>query len=342
MPHVVVFSLGGTIAMSGPSSDHSGGVVPELRGEDLIAGVPGLEQLASITAKDFRRVPGASLRVRDLVELAGEISGAFTEGADGVVVTQGTDTIEESAYCLDLLLDERRPVVVTGAMRNPTLPGADGPANLFAATVVAASGVDLSGVVVVLGDEVHSARAVAKTHSMLPSAFASPGGGPVALVVEGRLVRRYQEIAARRRVRVDLSSESPSRPWVPIVTVGLDEDARSLESVGDADAVVLEALGAGHVPRWLVEPISKLAGRMPVVMTTRTRRGPVLRETYGFDGSERDLRSRGVAGAGPLDAIKARILLMLMLRSGATREEILDEFDELDHEGWVQPAGFEP
>src|SRR5690606_19812395 len=129
-------------------------------------------------------------------------------------------------------------------------------------------------------DEVHSARSVAKSHSMLPSAFTSPGGGPVGLVVEGRLVRRYTELAARRRVPREAASTT--RPSVPVVTIGLDDDGRVLAAARDADGVVIEALGVGHVPRWLAEPIGELAARVPVVMTSRTRSGPVLRETYGF------------------------------------------------------------
>lgn len=332
LPKVVVFSLGGTIAMSG----HGAGVVPTLHGQELVAAVPGLDEVASITTVDFRQVPGASLRIDDLVELAAEIERVLDEGADGVIVTQGTDTIEEVAYCLDLLLDQRRPVVVTGAMRNPTLPGADGPANLYSAAVVAASGADLAGVVVVMGDQVHSARAVAKLHSMLPSAFASPGFGPIALVVERRVVRRWSEVARRRTVPG--RAVAGAQPSVPIVTIGLDDDGGVLDAVRHADAVVLEALGVGHVPQWLAEPIGTLAERIPVVMTSRTGSGPVLRETYGFAGSERDLRSRGVISAGLLSSVKVRILLLLLLRSGATRSQIADHLEFVDREG-VVPVG---
>lgn len=329
VPHVVVFSLGGTIAMSG--REDGTGVVPVLRSEDLVAAVPGLERVATITAVDFRRVPGASLRVDDLIELAAEIERVLDDGADGVIVTQGTDTIEETAYCLDLLLDQQRPVVVTGAMRNPTLPGADGPANLFAAAVVAASGLDLAGVVVVLGDEVHCARTVAKSHSTIPAAFTSPGTGPLGLVVEGRVVRRSSPVSARVHVPVEPGGQA--RPSVPILTIGLDDDGGMLAAADRADAVVLEALGVGHVPRWLAAPIGDLAARVPVVMTSRTRNGPVLRETYGFDGSERDLRARGVLGAGSLAAVKVRVLLLLLLRTGAGRAEIAEHLERLDRDG---------
>lgn len=323
LPSVVVISLGGTIAMSGEN-----GATPALTGDELIAAVPGLGGLATVEAVNFRLLPGASLRLDDIDELAAEIERRLDAGADGVVITQGTDTIEETAFYLDLQLDRTEPVVVTGAMRNASLPGADGPANLFAAVVVAGSRLDLGGVVVVLDDQVHSARAVAKTHSTLPSAFASPGCGPIGLVAEGRA--HLSVVPVRRWPRIRRAAPGAPPRSVPIVTIGLDDDGATLAAADRADAVVLDALGVGHVPQWLVEPITRHAERIPVVMTSRTRTGPVLRQTYGFPGSERDLRERGVLSCGLLNALKARILLLALLRSGMNRAEMVDYMTEID------------
>lgn len=321
---VVVLSLGGTIAMTAGAGE---GVVPRLSGADLVAAVPGLQVVARVEAQSFRQVPGASLRLDDLHALAGEVDRHLDAGAAGVVVTQGTDTIEETSYYLDLLLDRPEPVVVTGAMRNPTLAGADGPANLLAAVVVAASGQDLGGVVVVLGDEVHSARGVAKAHASRPAAFTSPDSGPLGLVVEGRLVLHARPVPKPVGVGRQLVSAGAS---VPVVVVGLDDDGRALAAAEGADAVVLEALGGGHVPERLVERVADLAARVPVVMTSRTRSGPTLLDTYGFPGSERDLRARGVLSAGPLNALKARILLLALLRSGLGRDEVVQRLAAVD------------
>ncbi|MDQ2623640.1 MAG: asparaginase domain-containing protein, partial [Actinomycetota bacterium] len=241
-------------------------------------------------------------------------------GAQGVVVTQGTDTIEETSYCLDLLVRARGRVVVTGAMRNPTLPGADGPANLHAAVVLAAGREDLEGVVVVLNDEVHSARTVRKQHSTLPSAFGSPGAGPLGIVAERSFVRMRR--TAEPRVTLSRRMGMAATPWVPVVSVGLGDDGRLLDAVRGADALVVEAFGAGHVPSILAESLGQLARQIPVVMVSKTGDGPVLRETYGFEGSERDLRARGVLSAGLLAAAKVRLLLLLALRSGADRPAV--------------------
>ena len=168
---VGVFGLGGTIAMTRAPG---GGVSPALSAAELLAAVRGLDNIgAELRTVDFRRKPGASLSFGDLFELAAAINGALDSGCRGVVVIQGTDTIEEVAYVLDLLLDTDAPVVVTGAMRNPTMAGADGPANILAAILVAISP-DARGMgcLVVLGDQVHAARWVQKTHTASPAAFA--------------------------------------------------------------------------------------------------------------------------------------------------------------------------
>lgn len=317
MRRVTVVTLGGTIAMSGAAGE---GVTPQLGAAALVAAVPSLGSLAEISVVDFRKVPGASLRTGDLIELAGLIDEMLADGVHGVVITQGTDTIEETSYCLDLLVRAPGRVVVTGAMRNPTLPGADGPANLHAAVAIAASDAELDGVVVVMNDEVHSARTVRKLHSTLPSAFVSPGRGPIGLVVEGELVRLQSPADAR--VTLPRDAATGRTPWVPVVTVGLDEDVRLLDGVRDADALVVEAFGAGHVPSWFAEPLGDLARRIPVVMVTRTGGGPVLRRTYGFPGSEQDLRARGLLSAGMLPTAKVRLLLLLALRTGASHDDV--------------------
>ena len=323
LPAVSILSLGGTIAMAGGGGS---GVVPALTAEDLVSAVPGLAKVARVTAASFRLVPGAHLSVGDVVALAGEVNRQLEAGAQGIVVTQGTDTLEEVAFGLDLLLAGDSPVVVTGAMRNPTLPGADGPANLLASVQVAASQVARGlGVLVVLNDEIHAARFLQKTHTASPAAFRSPVAGPVGWVAEGT-PRVVSKPPLRHHVAVP--PDAPDRP-VALLTAALGDDGRLLgavESLGYEGAVV-EAFGGGHLPGIWVDGLIHLADAMPVVFTSRTGRGEILRGTYGFPGSETDLRARGLIGAGYLDGPKARILLSLLLRSGASREEIVRAFD---------------
>jgi L-asparaginase len=323
LPRVTVFSMGGTIS----SVDSGGkGVEPTLTGEALVSDVPQIAGVAEVSAESFRQASSGELKVEDLVELAAEISAWIDGGAAGAVVTQGTDTIEETSFVLDLLVDREAPVVVTGAMRNPTLPGADGPANLLAAIRVAVSGAARGlGTVVVLNDEIHLARFVRKTHTSNPATFRSDPVGPVGWVSEGvpRVVLR--PVGGHK---VDLSGDAEDHP-VALYHVVLGDDGRllpKLEEEGYAGLVV-EAMGGGHVPSLMAETLEDLASRMPVVLASRTGGGEVLRSTYGFVGSEIDLLDRGLIYASHLDGRKARLLLTLLLRSGASREEISETFD---------------
>ena len=322
LPEVVVLSLGGTIS----STDAGGsGVEPTLTGEALVEDVPEIAEVAEVSAKSFRQVPGSELTLDDLIELSTEIKSHIDEGAKGVVITQGTDTIEETAFVLELLVDEDAPVVVTGAMRNPTLPGAEGPANLLASVQVAASEVTRGiGTVVVFIDEIHAARFVQKTHTSNPATFRSPLTGPIGWISEGspRIATRPVE-----RHHIDLPAQTQDRP-VALYTVALGDGGRLLPAIGESgyEGLVIEAFGAGHVPSAMVEPLERLAGKIPVVLASRTGSGEVLKNTYGFPGSETDLLGRGLINAGMLNGPKARLFLSLLLRSGASNEEVAEGF----------------
>jgi len=282
-PRVAVFGLGGTIAML---RTPGGGVAPALSASDLLKAVPGLDDAGvTLEVRDFLRKPGASLSFTDLFSLADAISAALSDGCAGAVVTQGTDTIEETAYLLDLLVPSGAPVVVTGAMRNPAVAGADGPANILAAVHVAASDCARGqGCFVVMNDQVHAARWVQKAHTSSPSAFTSPGYGLVGHVIEGRV-----DIPVRVRHRSPSISPDPSRHGrVALVTMTLGDDGVLIEALGEhIDGLVVAGFGVGHVPADTVIPLAKLAERMPVVLASRAGAGPVHYETYNFPGSEK-------------------------------------------------------
>ena len=322
-PHVLVVTMGGTIA----SVPDEGGrdAVPRLGPDELLASVPGADRVATVSTESFRQYPSGDLTVRDVVELA-ELVVEHTGRVDGVVVTQGTDTLEETSYLLDLLLDDDAPpVVLTGAMRNSGLAGADGPANLLAALKVAADEqARRLGPLVVFADEIHLPRFVRKLHSSSIHAFGSPNAGPVGWVTEDR-VRIW--LAPRRREPVCKPGDLPvDMPSVGMVRVGLGSDPVRPEHVTGLDGVVVEAFGGGHVPARVVESLAGIVDRMPVVMTTRTGAGEIYESTYAFPGSERDLLGRGVISGGALDGAKARLLLTLLIASGADRDAIRHRF----------------
>jgi L-asparaginase len=325
-PCMAVFGLGGTIAMA---HTPDGGVSPALSASDLLAAVPGLSDVqAELHVQDFRNKPGASLDFTDLYELAAAIDEALNDGCAGAVVTQGTDTIEEVAYVLDLLLPTDAPVVVTGAMRNPTMAGADGPANILAAIRVAASPHARGlGCLVVLNDQVHAARWVQKAHTGSPAAFVSPDHGPLGHVIEGRV-----HIPVRIRRRSPALSPAPRRSaQVGLATITLGDDGTLIESLAEhVDGLVVAAFGAGHVPAAAAPVLGKLSEHIPVVLASRTGAGPVHRVTYSFPGSERDLLARGLISAGYLDPLKARIMLHLLIASGVDTDGIRKAFAEAD------------
>ena len=347
-PRIAVFSTGGTIASV---RGDGGAAQPSLTGEDLLRAVPELGAIGDMQAVRFRQVASSELSLADMVALAAEIERAIAGGASAAIVTQGTDTLEETAFALSLLWEGDAPVVLTGAMRNATLPGADGPANLQASALVAASSAARGlGALVVFNDEVHLPAFVRKTHTTNPAAFRSTLTGPIGWIVEDQ-VRIALRPAARHHVGI-AARPGPIAP-VALIKMVLGDDGRLLEAIPDLGyrGLVIEATGGGHVPSAAVEPLARLAHAMPVVLTSRTGAGELLRDTYGFPGSEADLLRRGLIHGGMLDGPKARILLSLLLTGQAEPAAIVGAFNAVGSPGsrpafvWrataddIQPSG---
>ncbi|MFC6162991.1 asparaginase [Kribbella jiaozuonensis] len=313
---VALFTLGGTISMAGNQ---------RLTGDDLTAAMPGLSGLGHpVEIQDIEKIPSANLTAAKVLEVVDAASKAVTAGAVGAVVTQGTDTLEESAFLADLVWPHPQPLVFTGAMRNPTLAGPDGPANLLAALRVACSPAarDL-GALVVFKDEIHAARWVRKTHSTSTATFVSPNTGPIGHVVEDRVS------VLTRPLRLDgvQGSAEPAELdnlRVALYTVTMDDDGLLLQGLADThQGLVVAGYGVGHVPAALAPVLGDLAARMPVVLTSRTGAGSIVRNTYNSPGSEIDLLQRGLIDGGFLDPYKARVLLRLLL---ATDDDIAGAF----------------
>jgi len=321
-PCVAVASLGGTITMT-PAT--SGAVTPTLRAEDLVAAVPELEAVADVVATTVVTLPGASLHPEHLLAALEWARAAVDAGATGVVVVQGTDTIEESAYLLDLWWDREAPLVVTGAMRAPAMPGSDGPANLLASVRTAAAAAAASrGVLVVLDDTVHAAERVAKTASTTTSAFVSPSFGPAGRVHEESLV--FAAPPAPRPPALPVPRRG-AHPVVRVLTTWLGDEGEMLDEAvtSGCAGVVLAAFGVGHLPVRVAERVDAAAQRFPVVLASRTGSGSTTRGVYGFPGSESDLIARGAVPAGWLGPLKARALLWALLAAGRA-DDVAAEF----------------
>jgi L-asparaginase len=214
----------------------------------------------------------------------------------------------------DALHGRPEPIVLTGAIRPASAPGADGPANLVDA--VAAAGAPQTaglGVLVVFAGELHAARAVRKVASISPAAFGSPATGPLGSVAEGRV-----RIAARPlRPAAPLPVPAGVGARVPIVPTWLGDDGAGLHAAlrDGAEAIVFVALGAGHVAPPVLAALREVAAAVPVALTVRPERGVLLHETYGFEGAERDLRASGALPAAGLSPQAARMVLLVGLGS---------------------------
>jgi len=317
-PRIRLFALGGTIAMT---RSVDGGAVPTLTGEALVEAVPDIAEIAVLEVETLASLGSANLTFETLLDLARRIEAVAHEGIDGVVVTQGTDTLAESAFLLALLLKLDIPVICTGAMRHGDMVSPDGPGNLLTAVQTACNPAAADfGPVVAMSGQVHAARFVEKRHTSHTAAFLSPVSGPVGEIVEGRL-RFLSSPAPLRRIPLARIGSVPVVPLVPAVFG--DISGSQLDQLPAAAAgLVIAAFGGGHLPEEMAEKAATIAARMPVVLASAAGAGPVLENTYGYKGGERDLIARGLIPAGMFSPPKARILMALMLAAESTPQDI--------------------
>lgn len=311
MPHVLVITAGGTIATRrGPSV---AGAVPSLKGDDLLAMLPrgGIE----LAFEEFANLPSSHLTPARALELSQLVAAALARPhVDGVVVTHGTDTLEETAYLLDLTLRSPKPVVLTGAMRAATSVAYDGLANLAAAVrVAAAPAAQELGVTVVFDEAIYAAAEVQNVHAQSRGAFAAPGSGPLGRV-EGERVWVQRRPAARQHIACQRLEE-----LVDLIRLAQGADVRLLRhSVEDGVAgVVIEAFGGGRVPPWWLPHLAEAVQRRTAVLIASRCGAGGLGDEYGYVGAYHDLRRLGVLFAHNLSGPKARIKLMAAL--GAAR-----------------------
>ena len=317
---VTILSTGGTIAMAGERA------TPALGVEALLATIPQLAGVPGLRARELLALPGAHLSAADALAVA-RAAVAETRHGRGVVITHGTDTLEETAVLCDVLHAGPHPIVLTGAIRPSSAAGADGPANLLAAVAVAgAAQAEGLGALVVFAGEVHAARAVRKVASLSPAAFGSPLTGPLGTIAEGRL-----RIATRPLRPTALALPEAIGARVPIVPTYLGDDGAGLRGAlrDGADAIVFVALGAGHVSPPVLAALRAAAAAVPVALTLRPERGGLAHATYGFEGAEGDVRASGALPAAALSPQAARMVLLAGLGGGADRATLADALDVL-------------
>ncbi|HMV87760.1 MAG TPA: asparaginase [Blastocatellia bacterium] len=323
-PRLATFFTGGTISMRIDAA--TGGAIPMLSGEEIIAQVPGLGDIADYDLINFDRLPGPHWTVRRMLELAAALREKLAEdGIVGAVVTHGTDTLEETAYFLDLVLDTEKPVVLIGAMRNSSELSWDGPENLAAAVRVAidpqARGL---GVVVAMNSQIISALEATKTHTESTDTFQSRDFGPLGFVDKDRVIvmRRPFE---REHI---LTDKAESRVDIIKMHIGADDRFINFAIDQGARGLVIEALGRGNVTPAALPGIQRaIDAGVPVVITSRCPRGRVL-DTYAYEGAGKQLRRMGAILGGMLPSYKARIKLMLALGAGWSVEQIRTSFEK--------------
>jgi len=314
LPRVLFIFTGGTISMKIDSA--TGGAIPALSGREILAFDPTLSDLATIEVIDFARLPGPHWTPAKMMELSELTRTQLARpDLDGIVITHGTDTLEETAYLVDLRHLSPKPIAFVGALRNASELSFDGPANLRAALrTVIEPDAQQQGVFVVLNGLIHAASAVTKSDTQALETFVSPVFGPLGMVDTDRVLfaralpRRATIDAAQVELRVDLL----------ITYAGFDGHFIDASRESGAQGLVLEGTGRGNLPPAALPALDRfLAGGGTVVLSTRCAQGRVL-DTYAYEGSGHDLRRRGVLFAGALPGPKARVHLMLAL--GLTRE----------------------
>jgi L-asparaginase len=314
---VQIITTGGTIGSRVDPA--TGGAVPAVGVEELIALTPGLAEIASIRTTDFGLFQSWNIGPRLMVDLAASVAASLRDDdVAGAVVTHGTDTMEETAFALDLLVDSEKPVVMTGAMRNASEPDFEGPANLLAATRVAIAPASRGrGTMVVMNGGIHAARFVTKTHTTSFHTFASPESGPLGAV--GDAVSFRANLPSLPKLLVAKAEE---RVYLVKMAAGSDDLMLRALLGAHAAGVVIEGSGAGNVSDAWNQPIASLiAAEVPVVLVSRCLAGRIV-PAYGGKGGGRTLRDLGVIDGGWLSGPKARVALALALGSGMAHEEI--------------------
>jgi len=321
---IVVIFNGGTISMKVDPKIQA--AVPTLTGEEIMSMVTGIESYAEIESYTFSSLPGPHMTPELMLELSDYVKSFLNrDDVDGVVVTHGTDTLEETAYLLDLTIKSEKPVVVTGSMRNSSELGYDGPANLAAAICTATSKASRNrGVLVCLNDELNCASEVTKSHSMNLNTFQSPEFGPIGIVDHN------EAIFYRNNVNKEYIITDKVENNVELIKACTGMDGKLIDFcvAGGSRGLVIEAMGRGNIPPKMAEAVERAIQKgVAVVIVSRCFKGRVL-DSYGYPGGGKGLRNAGAIFGESLPGQKARIKLMLALGKTQDFDEIRELFEK--------------
>lgn len=321
---VAAIFTGGTISMK--VDKRLSAAIPALSSEEIMSLVTNIDRIAEVEVIPFARIPGPHMTPELMLELTILIkSTLLREDICGVVITHGTDSLEETAYFLELNIDSEKPVIVLGSMRNASELGYDGPSNLSAAICTAVSEQSRNkGVLVVLNNEVNSAREVTKTHTMSLDTFKSFSFGPLGIVDNDEVIF-YRDIPKRNHIETD--SIVTSVDLIKSVA-GMDSKFINFSIETGSKGIVIEAMGRGNIPPGMIEGVKNAIDKnIPVIIVSRCPMGRVL-DSYGYEGGGKMIRNLGAIFGGDLNGQKARIKLMLALSITSDVNEIKHMFED--------------
>lgn len=324
MSKVVVIFNGGTISMK--VDEKIKAAVPNLTGEQIMSMVTGIEDYAQVESHTFSSLPSPHVTPDIMFELSKFVKSFLErEDVDGVVVTHGTDSLEETAYFLQLTIKSEKPVVVTGSMRNSSELGYDGPANLAASICTATSkSARNRGVMVCLNNELNCASEVTKSHSMHLNTFQSPEFGPIG-IVDSNEVRFYRKSLAKEYIETD---KIENNVQLIKACAGMDGALIDFSVANGAKGIVVEAMGRGNLPPLMAASVKKAIEKgVIVVLVSRCYKGRVL-DSYGYEGGGKQLRNMGVIFGDSMPGQKARIKLLLALGKTTNKDEIKEIFEK--------------
>lgn len=313
MKKIVIIFTGGTISMK---KDENNAAMPSMNGEDILKLTPGIDKIADIHFLNFAMIPGPHMTPEKMLELSKIIREKVEiEDYDGVVVTHGTDSLEETAYFVDLTYNGSKPIAFVGSMKNSSELGWDGPSNLIDAVhTVISEEASNRGIMVVMNKEVHAASQVTKTNTHTLDTFKSVDFGPIGLVDNNKVFFYYNYTKRQYIAAENIDSN------VDLIKSCCGMDERILKFCVDSGShgIVIEGMGRGNIPPKMVLGVEyALNKNIPVVLVSRCLMGKVL-DDYGYEGAGRELTEKGVILGDNLPGQKARIKLITAL--GVTKD----------------------